>query len=77
LSITLRKLVSPRKKMSVDLKFVFLVSKQTYNFVSTLNRAYLSRFIDEVIIPNEMVSLDIVKRENMHKINKNRSESDF
>jgi len=48
--------------MSVDLKFVFLLSKQTYKFV-TPKRAYLSRFIDEIIIPNKMVSLDIVKRE--------------
>jgi len=49
--------------MSVDLKFVFLLSKQTFKSVSTPKRAYLSRFIDEIIIPNEMVSLDIVKRE--------------
>jgi len=48
--------------MSVDLKFVFLLTKQTYNVVSTPKRAYLSRFIDEIIIPNEIVSLDIVKR---------------
>jgi len=63
--------------MTVDLNFVFLLSKQTYNFVSTPKRTYLSKFIDEIIIPNEMVSLDIVKREKMHKINKNRSQSDF
>jgi len=64
--------------MSVDLKFVFLHSKHTYNFVSTPKRAYLSRFIDEIIIPNEVVSLDIVKREKkMHRINKNRSQSVF
>jgi len=49
--------------MSVDLNFVFLLSKQTYKFVSTPKRAYLSRFIDEIITPNKMVSLDIVKRE--------------
>jgi len=49
--------------MSVDLKFVFLLSKQNYKFVSTPKRAYLSRCIDEIIIPNKMVSLDIVKRE--------------
>jgi len=48
--------------MSVDLKFVCLLSKQTYNFVSTSNRAYnLSRFIDEIIIPNEMISLVYVR----------------
>jgi len=45
--------------MSVDLIFVFLVSN---NFVSTPKRAHLSRFINEIIIPNEMVSLDIVKK---------------
>jgi len=53
--------------MSVYLKFVFLLSKQTYKIVSTSKRAYLSRFIDE-IIPNEMVSLDIVKREKCIKL---------
>jgi len=55
--------------MSVDLKFVFLLSKQTYNFASTPKRAYLSRFIDEIIlhVPNEMVSFGIVKREKMQK----------
>jgi len=63
--------------MSVDLKFVFLLSKQTYDFVSTSKRAYLSRFIDEIIIPNEIVSLDVVKREKMHKIDKNTSQNDF
>jgi len=63
--------------MSVDLKFVFLLSKQTFNFVSTPKRVYLSRFIDEIIIPNKMVSLNIVKREKIHKINKNRSQNDF
>jgi len=52
-----------QEKMSVVLKFVFLLSKQTYNFVSTPKRAYLSRCIDEIIIPEEIVSLDIVKRE--------------
>jgi len=45
--------------MSVDLKFVFLLSKQSYNFVSTPKRANHSRFIYEMI----MVALDIVKRE--------------
>jgi len=49
--------------MTVDLKFVFLLSKQTFKFVSTPKRAYLSRFIDEIAIPNKMVSLNIVKRE--------------
>jgi len=49
--------------MSLDLKFVFLLSKLSYNFVSTPKRAHFSRFIDEIIIPNEMASLDIVKRE--------------
>jgi len=63
--------------MSVDLKFVFPLSKQAYNFVSTPKRAYLSRFIDEIIMPNEMVSLNIVKREKMQKIIKNINESDF
>jgi len=49
--------------MSVDLKFVVLLSKPTYNFVFTPKRAYLSRFIDEIIIlPNEILSLDIVKK---------------
>jgi len=49
--------------MSVDLKVVFLLSKQTYDFVSISKRAYmyLSRFIDEIIIPNEIVYLDVVK----------------
>jgi len=49
--------------MSVDLKFVFLLSKQSYKFISTPKRAYLSRFIDEIIIPNKTVALDFVKRE--------------
>jgi len=52
--------------MSVDLKFVSLLSKQTYNFVSTPKRVCLSRFIDEIIIiPHEMVLLGIVKRKNV------------
>jgi len=53
--------------MSADLKFVFLLSKQTCKFVYTLKRTYLSRFIDEIIMPNKMVSLDIVKRETCIK----------
>jgi len=40
--------------MSVDFKFVFLLSKQTHNFISTPKRAYFPTFIDEIIIPNEM-----------------------
>jgi len=63
--------------MSVDLKVVFLLSKQTYDFVSTSKWAYLSRVIDEIIIPNEIVSLDVVKCEKIHKIYKNTSQSDF
>jgi len=49
--------------MSVDLKFVFRLSKQTLNNISIHLKAYLSRFIDEIIIPNTMAFLDIVKRE--------------
>jgi len=48
--------------MSVDLKFVFRLSKQTLNNVSIHLKAYLSRFIDEIIILNTMAFLDIVKR---------------
>jgi len=49
--------------LSVDLKFVFRLSKQTINNVSIHLKAYLSRFIDEIIIPNTMAFFDIVKRE--------------
>jgi len=63
--------------MSLDLKCFFLLSNQTYNFVSIPKRTYLSRFIDEIIIPNEMVYLYIVKRGKMHKSNKNWSQSGF
>jgi len=49
--------------LSVDLKFVFRLSKQTINNVSIQLKTYLSRFIDEIIIPNTMAFLDIVKRE--------------
>jgi len=62
--------------MSVDLKFVFH-PKQTLNNVSIHSKAYLPRFIDEIIIPTTVTFLDIVKREKMHKINKNRSQSVF
>jgi len=56
--------------MSVDLKFVFRLSKQTLNNVYIHLKAYLSRFIDEILIPNTMAFLNIVKREKLHKINK-------
>jgi len=49
--------------LSVDLKFVFHLSKQTINNVSIHLKAYLSRFIDEIVIPNTIVFLDIVRRE--------------
>jgi len=49
--------------MSVDLKFVFRLSKQIFNNVSIHLKAYLSRFIDEILIPNTMAVLNIVKRE--------------
>jgi len=51
--------------MSVDLKFVFLLSKQPLNLVSIHEKTYLSRFIDEIGIPNTMSFLDIVKREKI------------
>jgi len=64
--------------MFVDLKFVFLLSKQTLHNVSIHLKTYLSRFIDEILIPNTMAFLNIVKRGNkMHKINKNKSQSAF
>jgi len=53
--------------MSVDLKFVFHLSKQTLNNVYIHLNAYFSRFIDEIIIPNTMAFIDIVK----NKIHKN------
>jgi len=49
--------------MSVDLKFVFRLSKQTLNNVSIHKKTYLSRFIDEILIPNTMAFLNLVKRE--------------
>jgi len=54
--------------MSVDFKFVFLFSKQTYKFVSTPKRAYLSRFIDGIIIPNKMVSSILQKEKKCIKL---------
>jgi len=51
--------------MSVDLKFVFRLSKQTINNVSIHLKTYLSRFIDEIIIPNTIAFLNIVKREKI------------
>jgi len=63
--------------MSVDLIFVFRLSKQTINNVSIYLKVYLSRFIDEIIIPNTMGFLDIVKREKMHKINKKKKSKCF
>jgi len=66
-----------QEKLSVDLKFVFRLLKQTINNVSIHLKTYLSRFIDEITIPNTMAFLDIVKREKMHKINKKRSQSAF
>jgi len=51
--------------MSVDLKFVFRLSKQTLNNVSIHLKTYLSRFIDEILIPNTMAFLNIVKREKI------------
>jgi len=50
--------------MSVDLKFVFRLLKYTLNNVSIHLKPYLSRFIDEIIKPNRMVFLDIVKTED-------------
>jgi len=49
--------------MSVDLNFVFSLSKQTLNNVSIHLKAYLSRFIDKILIPNTMAFLNIIKRE--------------
>jgi len=63
--------------MSVDLNFVFRLSKQTLNNVPKHLKAYLFRFIDEIIIPNAMAFLHVVKREKIHEINKNRSQSAF
>jgi len=44
--------------MSVDIKFVFRLSKQTINNASIHLKAYLSRLIDEIIIPNTMARSD-------------------
>jgi len=49
--------------LSVDLKFVFRLSKYIINNVSIHLNAYLSRSVDEIIIPNTMAFLDIVKRD--------------
>jgi len=51
--------------MSVNLKFVFCLSKQTLNNVSIHLMTYLSRFIGEILIPNTMAFLNIVKREKI------------
>jgi len=51
--------------MSVDLKFVFRLSKQTLNNVYMHLKACLSRFIDEILIPNTMAFLNIVKIEKI------------
>jgi len=51
--------------LSVDLKFVFHLPKQTLNNVSIHLKTYLSRFIDEILIPNTMAYLNIVERENI------------
>jgi len=51
--------------MSVDLKFIFRLSKQTLNNVSIHSKAYISRFIDEILILNTMAFLNIVKREKI------------
>jgi len=51
--------------MSVDLKFVFHLSKQTLNNVFIHLKIYLSRFIDGILIPNTVAFLNIVKREKI------------
>jgi len=49
--------------MSVDLKFVFRLSKQTLNIVPIHLKTYISRFIDEIFIPNTIMAfLNIVIR---------------
>jgi len=64
--------------LSVDIKLIFLLSKQTLNVHLYIN-AYFSSFIDKIVMPNTMSFLDIhdiVKIEiKMHKVNKSRSQS--
>jgi len=45
----------------VDLIFLFLLSQQTVYSVPISTKAYLSRFIDEILIPSKMAFLVIVK----------------
>jgi len=54
--------------LSVDLKFVFRLSKQIINNVSIHLKANFSRFIDEILIPNTFAILDIVKSERKIKL---------
>jgi len=51
--------------MSVDLNFVFRLSKHTLNNVSIHLKAFRSRFIDKILIPNAMAFLNIIIRETI------------